>query len=133
MHEFVRQRAAGRCEYCLLRQEHCDLTHQRLSFETGQQLIRGISGLRIVQRAGIIRHCPSQELRRKDSLFVLWQSLEGLQKLGCLTTHVLILSRSELRSDAQGGALCHHLLPLDRAGGLVREIVKHACDARNVQ
>ena len=24
---FVRQRAAGRCEYCLLRQEHCDLTH----------------------------------------------------------------------------------------------------------
>jgi hypothetical protein len=25
--EFVRQRAAGRCEYCLLRQEHCDLTH----------------------------------------------------------------------------------------------------------
>jgi hypothetical protein len=25
--EFVRQRAAGRCEYCLLRQEQCDLTH----------------------------------------------------------------------------------------------------------
>jgi 5-methylcytosine-specific restriction endonuclease McrA len=25
--EFVRRRAAGRCEYCLLRQEHCDLTH----------------------------------------------------------------------------------------------------------
>jgi hypothetical protein len=25
--EFVRQRAAGRCEYCLLHQEHCDLTH----------------------------------------------------------------------------------------------------------
>ena len=25
--DFVRRRAAGRCEYCLLRQEHCDLTH----------------------------------------------------------------------------------------------------------
>jgi 5-methylcytosine-specific restriction endonuclease McrA len=25
--EFVRQRAAGRCEYCLLRLVHCDLTH----------------------------------------------------------------------------------------------------------
>ena len=25
--EFVRQRAGARCEYCLLRQEHCDLTH----------------------------------------------------------------------------------------------------------
>ena len=25
--EFVRRRAAGRCEYRLLRQEHCDLTH----------------------------------------------------------------------------------------------------------
>ena len=25
--EFVRQRASGRCEYCLLRQEHCQLTH----------------------------------------------------------------------------------------------------------
>jgi hypothetical protein len=25
--EFVRQRAADRCEYCLLRQEHCELTH----------------------------------------------------------------------------------------------------------
>ena len=25
--EFVRQRAAGRYEYCLLRQEQCDLTH----------------------------------------------------------------------------------------------------------
>lgn len=23
----VRQRADNRCEYCLLRQEHCDLTH----------------------------------------------------------------------------------------------------------
>jgi 5-methylcytosine-specific restriction endonuclease McrA len=25
--DFVRRRAAGRCEYCLLPQEHCDLTH----------------------------------------------------------------------------------------------------------
>jgi len=25
--DFVRRRAAGRCEYCLLRQEHCDLAH----------------------------------------------------------------------------------------------------------
>ncbi len=25
--EFVRQRAGGRCEYCLLRQEHSELTH----------------------------------------------------------------------------------------------------------
>ena len=25
--DFVRRRAAGLCEYCLLRQEHCDLTH----------------------------------------------------------------------------------------------------------
>ena len=25
--DLVRRRAAGRCEYCLLRQEHCDLTH----------------------------------------------------------------------------------------------------------
>ena len=41
--------------------------------------------------------------------------------------------KSELRLDAQGGALCHHLLPLNRARRLVREIVKHARDARNVQ
>jgi hypothetical protein len=25
--DFVRRRAASRCEYCLLRQEYCDLTH----------------------------------------------------------------------------------------------------------
>jgi len=44
------------------------------SFEAGQHLISGICGLRIVQRAGIKRR-PSQKLHRKDSLFVLWQSL----------------------------------------------------------
>jgi hypothetical protein len=27
MREFVRARAGGRCEYCLLRQEHSELTH----------------------------------------------------------------------------------------------------------
>jgi hypothetical protein len=25
--EFVRRRARGRCEYCLLRQDHCELSH----------------------------------------------------------------------------------------------------------
>jgi len=48
------------------------------SFEVGQQIIGGVSDLRIVQRAGIEWRRPSQELHRKDPLFVLWQSLESL-------------------------------------------------------
>src|ERR1035441_2528090 len=64
------------------------------SLEAAEQRIWGIRSLRIVQRAGDKRHRPSQDLHRKDSLFVLCQSLECLQKLGCLAAHVLRLSIS---------------------------------------
>jgi hypothetical protein len=67
----------------LIRLEHTQFSYRshvriQMSFEAGQQLIGGVSGLRIVQRAGIKRHRPAQELHRKDSLLVLWQSLESL-------------------------------------------------------
>jgi len=45
-------------------------------------MIGGVSDLRIVEGAGIKRHCPPQELRCNNSLFVLRQRLEIF---GCLT------------------------------------------------
>lgn len=73
-----------------------------MSFEARQQLIGGVCGLRIVQSARIKRRRPPQKLHRKDSLLVFRQSLESLQKLGCLTTHISRLSISVPAGKAPG-------------------------------
>jgi hypothetical protein len=71
-----------------------------VSFEAGQQLVGGVSGLRIVQSARLARHRPAQKLHRKDSLFVLWQGLESLQKLGCLAAYIFRLSIFRAKTQA---------------------------------
>jgi len=123
--DFVRRRAANRCEYCLLRQEHSDLTHHiehivakqhggsddvdnlalachRCNLHKGPNL----TGVDPVSGALVPLFHPRRDHWAEH--FLLWGvRIEGITPVGRATAHVLAINdarRTELRSEllAQG-------------------------------
>ena len=118
--EFVRRRADGRCEYCLLRQEHSELTHHVEHIVAKQH-----GGPDDVNNLALACHrcnlCKGPNLTGIDTLtggvvplfhprrdqwkdhFVLQDSrIEGTTAAGRVTVHVLAMNdtrRVELRAE----------------------------------
>ena len=58
-----------------------------LSFKFAKELVGSQGCFPIVQRTGIERYRPAQELHCENPLFLFGQSFEGFQQLGSLLAH----------------------------------------------
>jgi hypothetical protein len=122
--DFVRRRAGDRCEYCLLRQEHSDLTHHvehivakqhggsdnpenlalachRCNFRKGPNL----TGLNIETGEFIPLYHPRLDQWTEHFAF-RGTFIEGLTPVGRVTVHVLALNdarRLEVRAELIAG------------------------------
>jgi 5-methylcytosine-specific restriction endonuclease McrA len=116
--EFVRQRAGSRCEYCLLRQEHSELTHHIEHIAAKQHggtdepgnlalachrcnLRKGPNLTGIDPRSGVVVPLFHPRRDRWDEHFA-WQRvrIEGITATGRATVQVLAMNdarRLELR------------------------------------
>lgn len=90
----------------------------------------------VIQRTGVEGHGAAQKFSGESPLFFIGQRLEGIQKLGCLVTHILRLNsillpdkRQIIRGDASvsdieaegGGLFSAGALADVQQGGVVED------------